>query len=417
MYAFILKKKITIRTNDFIRTYLPHEDGFKNIELCKTYIHCGSEKELILKYLQKTNESLDNLVFINETQLLSWNYTPPRIGRLSAKIYNNNLELYESKNSLIDQLKILKQRSPDKPLFKIAIINPYGANLGDSTMGATAMRYVSKIIKEYLVDFQADMFLGLKHDLAYTQIISNEDFVRNVYHKSPVVEDLAMYDAYFDFTGLMSLPRINELPVVDWFLWWCGIEPDTVPKEEKRNRLIIRESAVNFISNSLNQHISKKLILFNHKASVQLRSCPEDIAIDILKQDTDIYLVIAQPLDISHERILDFDKLTDSAQKFIALVAQMDGVITVDTFAQHVSDAYSIPTVSICSSIDPSYYSYYPYAHNIIIPNAKSLPAWKRPKLKNNEEWINIKTQYEEAWKKLDVSNILDLLNEKILFL
>jgi len=417
MYAFILKKKITIITNDFIRTYLPQEKGFKNIELCKTYIHCGNEKELILEYLQKTNESLDNLVFINETQLLSWKYTPPRIGRLSAKIYNNNLELYESKNPLIDQLNILKQKFTDKSLFTIAIINPYGANLGDSTMGATAMRYISKIIKEHLGDFKADMFLGLKQDLVYAQIISDGDWVGNVYHKSPLVEDLAMYDAYFDFTGLMNLPRINELPMVDWFLWWCGIEPEDVESECKRNKLVIAQNIYKSISDYLEPYTKVKKLFFNPKASVALRSCPDAIAKKILKEllnlEPSLYIIIDQDIEYKHKRVINLHKEIDSPQKFIALVAQVDGVITVDTFTHHIAAAFSIPAVTVTTSLDPQSYRYYPFAYNTTIPNAKKLPAWNKFKV-NKDEWQKIKPQYDKAWMKLDISMLLNALNEKI---
>jgi len=91
----------------------------------------------------------------------------------------------------------------------------------------------------------------------------------------------------------------------------------------------------------------------------------------------------------------------------------MDGVITVDSFAIHQADIGAIPTITIFSSVDPAAYPYYPFNEGVGIPGYADLPAYKRPKVAE-EEWAKIKTDYHAAWASLSPAEVLKMLKEKM---
>lgn len=416
MYAFLVKKKLSIQVDNFFRVYNPVTD-LSQASPSKMYIHCGREQELIVKLLEEENRDREDIVLVNEAQLLSLDLTPPRLGRMSAKLITPTLTLYNDKSPLLKQLQILKQKNPNKATFRIAILNSYGSNLGDAMMGASAMRWVSQILKKYLGGFNVDLYIGLCKDSTAADIISYEDWVANVFSFTPTVDEFSIYDAYFDFTGLLSLPRFNKMPIVDWFLWWFGLEPDEIPLEKKRNKVNIREQSLEYVRELLEPFKSKKVFLFNHESSTNLRSCPGYVAVKIIKKILEkhlsVHVVIAQELEFKHKRLLNLSQAINSVQRYIALVTEVDAVITVDTFAQHIADAASVATVALFSSIDPMFYKYYPFSENITIPDAKKLPAWGKAKL-NQEEWLLVKPLYLRAWEKLNVGNVLKSLNKKM---
>jgi hypothetical protein len=109
---------------------------------------------------------------------------------------------------------------------------------------------------------------------------------------------------------------------------------------------------------------------------------------------------------------VDLSNKIDSPQKFEALVAQVDGLITVDTFGVHVADAANVPTVGLFASIPPDAYPFYPLHYSILIPGGKDLPAYRKFKVNDDTEWAKIKDEYAGAWAKLDEREVLDGLNK-----
>lgn len=424
MHVFVTAKETTASSNKFVRAYPAGElNGETPVD--KMFVDCGGESKVLQDAFAKLEQDKPEaerapspVSLVGEPQLIAWEPCPPRMGRYAAKLLTAQLHLHDESEPLILQLKALKAQKPNKQHFRFAVINAYGTNLGDATLGSTAMRYVAKVIEEYLGSFNADIFVGVQANPANADIVSHEPWVASVFFQSPTLQAFTRYDGYFDFTNLINLPRIMEMPTVDWYLWWCGLNPDIISPEHKRNRMPIRWDAWQQIANLLRNHPAKKRVLFNPKASVPLRSCPPEIAANLVKKlidaDKDCHVVIDQPLTFTHKRLIDLSGKIDSPTKFMALVAQLDGVITVDSFAPQLADACSTPTVHITTTLPPETYPYYPHSQVVEIPNARSLPAWKKFKLATEEEWIEIKADYEKAWSALDMKQIMKLLNEKI---
>jgi hypothetical protein len=423
MRAFIAHEEVTVTTPQYSRHYRAKPAGTE-VPLDRVIIDTGGESALVQKALEEQQKGASKaeegggegkVTLLGDKALLSWSGMPPRLGRISSHLVGEGLHHHEELAPLPLQLAALVARNPGKRHFRIAVVAAFGTNLGDCLIGMTAMRLVVETIRHALPGFLLDMLLCSSGNLANLDIVGHEPWVGELHVLGLSVTDFARYDAYFDFTGLIGLPRIMEMPMVDWFLWWSGLDPATVPDERKRNILNMPWAPWMQVSQLL-QGLSGKRVFFNPLASVPLRSIPEEQAVvlaqRLLELDPDLRLVVDRPMKLEHPRLLDLSSKINSPQKFQALVAQLDGVITVDTFAIHVADAANVPTVGLLASIPPDAYRYYPLQHGMLIPGGAELPAFRKFKVRTAEEWEMIKDAYALAWAKVDAGEVLGELRK-----
>lgn len=416
MHFFALSQDWTFETPSLRHHYRGVGD-VQSPSVERVYLAVGDEVRQHMKEAKSLGASAQPaLHIVDESALLDWSPFPTRLGRVFTYVVGDGLHVHSKDAPLSAQLQALRARKPQRRHFRIAVVNGFGANLGDSTVGITAFRVVLQYLREHLPSFSCDALLCPGASAAVADILGHEPEVERVLLHNLTVAEFAQYDAYFDFTNLINLPRYNEMPTVDWMLWWCGLAPDAVPAEHKRNRGHIRQDAWQAVQVLLRHRPGQK-VLFNPKASVPLRSMPEDVALQFAKRllelDPEIKLVIDQPMDCKHPRLIDLSGQIDSPEKFKALVGQVDGVITVDTFAIHQADISSTPCVTLFSSIAPTAYPYYPYNAGLGIPGYEALPAYQRPKVAD-EEWQHIKDAYHAAWARLNPAQVLALLREKM---
>ena len=420
MRIFALIQDLSLDTNKFHRQYLGVGD-LQTLQLENLYLDVGDEPGLISERL-KLDTSLNpshhqapGLRFIQEDILLAWPHFPTRLGRMSTRLVGDGLYLHPENAPLPAQLQALRIGKPDKQHWRVAIVHGFGSNLGDCTIGITALRVVLQCLRQHLPSLGCDILFGPGASRATIDILGQEPEVERVLFHTLSVADFSQYDAYFDFTDLTNTSH-DELSAVDWILWWCGLAPQDIPPEHKRNQGHIRQDAWQSVQALLRDQSSPK-VLFNPKASTALRSMPKDVALRfvqrLLELAPSITWVLDQPMDCQHPRLLDISGQIDSPEKFKALVGQVDGVITVDTFAIHQADISSTPCVTLFSSIAPTAYPYYPYNAGLGIPGYEALPAYQRPKVAD-EEWAQIKDAYHAAWARLNPAQVLALLREKM---
>lgn len=426
MLAFIAPEEITVTTAQYSRHYRAKQAGTE-ITLDRVIIDTGGESVVVQKAIEEQQKRASSkaeesgaeskVTMLGDKALLSWSGMPPRLGRISSHLVGEGLHRHEELAPLPLQLAALVARNPAKRHYRIAVVAAFGTNLGDCLIGMTAMRIVADTLRHALPGFLLDMLLCSSGNPANLDLVGHEPWVGELHVLGLSVTDFARYDAYFDFTGLIGLPRITEMPIVEWFLWWSGLDPVTVPAERKRNILNISWGAWSEVAQLL-RGLPGKRVLFNPKASVPLRSFPDESAVHfaqkLLELDPDLQLVVDRPLKLEHPRLLDLSEKINSPQKFQALVAQLDGVVTVDTFAIHVADAASVPTVGLFASIPPDAYPFYPMHHGLLIPGGAELPAFRKFKVKRAEEWETIKDAYALAWEKLDAGEVLQELRNKM---
>lgn len=437
MLAFIAPEEITVTTARFSRHYRPKPAGTA-LPLDRVIIDTGGEGIFVQRALDEQRKRLvkaegsggeaaekkaeadgapgdGKVTVVGDAALLSWPGLPPRLGRISSHLVGEGLHRHEELAPLPLQLAALVARNPGKRHFRIAVVAAFGTNLGDCLIGMTAIRTVVEVLRHSLPGFLLDMLLCSSGNPANVDIVSHEPWVGELHVVGPSVTDFARYDAYFDLTGLIGLPRFNELPMVDWFLWWSGLDPAAVAADRKRNILNISWDAWNQVAGLL-RAIPGKRVLFNHKASVPLRSFPVDqapfFAQKLLDLDSELQLVVTSPLKLEHPRLFDLSAKMDSVQKFEALVAQVDGLVSVDTFSIHVADAAGVPTVGLFASVPPDCYPYYPLHHGMLVAGGAELPAFRKCKVKDEAEWEAIKEPYTLAWAKFDAGEVLQELRK-----
>ncbi len=436
MHAFLPTEDFTLTTNRFSRHYLgglPKDQ----VQVERLIVDIGGESDILRKAMEEDYRKRhpvevvvdagegaeqsapgssgaaplpDDAPKVNavaEGMLLNWSGLPMRLGRLSSRyVAEGGMHLHAPEGEVLSgQLAALKARNPAKRHFRLAVVNAFGTNLGDCILGMTAFRYIAKYLQQHLPSFTIDLLLGANSGLTNFDIAGHESWVGEQLLLGPTLQEFARYDAYFDITGLISLPRITEMPIGDWYLWWNGLDPATVPAHEKRNVLYHPWPVWTEVTKLLSG-IKGTKIFFNPKASVPLRTFAEEhqakFLKTLLKLAPDVTVIVDREINLNHPRLVNLSKELNSATKFGALVAQMDGVITVDSFAIHAADCASVPTVGLFASIDPYSYPFYIHHKGMLIPGGENLPAYKRFKTNTDEEWAEIKGVYTDAWAQLD---------------
>lgn len=366
-----------------------------------------------------TDEEIqEKLRLARDEEIAQWPHFPPRLGRVSlgliekAKTFDHQNE----KNPLRQQLKLLRERHPHKKHFRFAIVNGFGGNLGDNLIGITAFRLIAKVLAAELPHFSVDILYGWQTNPACRDLLAHEPYIQNVFFSGLPLSEFGQYDAHFDIAHLILYPQYDAMPTVDWYTWWLGLEPEEIDAEQKRNRLTFPYTSWQAVE-SLLRGTPGKRILFCHRASVHLRTVPPKqvrrLITELLNADESYTLILDIGLEMMHPRLLDLNGKIDSPDKLKALIAQVDGLITIDSFAQHVADATATPSVLLSVALPLSHYPYYPHMQGILVPGAEKLPAWKRVKT-SEEEWAKMEPDYVKAWKKLKGKVIWQALIKKI---
>lgn len=126
--------------------------------------------------------------------------------------------------------------------------------------------------------------------------------------------------------------------------------------------------------------------------------------------------------DFKHERFMNLQKFSKTSDDFAAILSMVDGIISVDTLAYHLADAFSIPAVAMFTSIPPEWrIKYYPYVDGIMLEEENG-PLFGKHKVdrkdefdtSNEEELEENKKQIEELtkrakelWDQLDIQGVL----------
>lgn len=424
MQALTVTEEVVLNSTRFFRKY-PSVPVGTEADVDKILVDVYGEARLLDEILTKKAQSNvqstalkantddqgkpDGVLFSKEENIVAWQHSPARLGRVSSKFVGEGLYTHEETEVLPAQLKALQAHKSTKRHFRFAVVNGFGSNLGDNTIGITAFRVVAEHLNLHFQSFSIDILFGPDTSPANADIVGHEPWVDQVLFQGPTLVKFAEYDAYFDISGLITLPKFDEIPTVDWYLWWFGLDPKQAPPEKKRNKGHIRWDAWNAVHALLKETTGKK-VLFNPKASVPLRSMPAGVASKFAKRllelDPEMKLVVDQPIDLKHKRLIDLSGKIDSPEKFKALIAQVDGLISVDSFAPQFADAASVPCVHLCATLPADIYPYYPLSKVIELPGLQGLPGYRKFKV-SDDEWQNIEDDYLKAWQQVDPKNVL----------
>ena len=315
-------------------------------------------------------------------------------------------------NALIAQLQALRAAHPGRQHYRLLLINAFGANLGDNLIGLTAFRHVLPVLRAQLPAVAVDVLLGWHADDRLARQFRNVDGIESIRTQGPTLAELGRYQALFDTSNLLDLPRYGKLPRVDWHLWWMGLDPARVPAAEKRNAVAIPDADRQFVGEKLPPADGPR-ILINPLASVALRSMPESairrLVAALLADWPEARIILLQPIVLEHPRVCHLTGVIATSDHLAALVAAVDGLIGVDTSTAHLADATATPAVTLFSAIAPDLYPYYPLVEALVLPDADKLPAWGKDKV-SPEIWAGMADRYEAAWQALDPGTVIAAL-------
>lgn len=311
---------------------------------------------------------------------------------------------------LSDQMESLKAARPEGRRFRFLLINGFGTNLGDNLIGLSAFSHVLALLRSVAGEVSVDVMLGWHEDDRLERLYRGREGIAAILTQGMSLAELSGYDGVFDNSALLSLPRYGTMPMVDWYLWWMGIDPATIPDAEKRNTLAVPDRSRASLAPKLSVGEGVR-ILVNPDASTPLRSMPESavrrLIAALLARWPDGRVVLTRPLEIRDSRVervspADIDELA-------ALVERCDALIGVDTYTQHLADALGVPSLTLYTSVSPGLYPYYPLSEALVLPNAQRLPGWGKPKLPPRL-WRFVSDIYEKGWGELDYGSVMDTL-------
>lgn len=378
-----------------------------------TEVHIAAQNELRLvrSALHKTypQESVDQLIrMLSPPSLALLPGMPPFLG---PRAFADPLSECPA-NCLETQLQALRTAHPGRGHYRLLIINAFGTNLGDNLMGLTAFRQALAVLRQQLPSVSIDVLLGWHSDDRLTRLFRAVDGIEVIRTQGLTFAELMSYQALFDTGGLLSLPGYGQRPMVDWYLWWLGLDPTNVPTTEKRNAVFVAKENRQWVASHLPITTGLRLLI-NPKASVALRSMPESyyarLVACLLACWPEAQIILLQPLPIDDPRVLNLAAAITNVDQLGALVAAMDGLIGVDTYTAHLADATSTPAVTLYTSLLPDLYPYYPLEKSLVLPGAEQLPGWGKPKV-SPTAWVAMASAYEAAWQAWDPESIIRCL-------
>ncbi|MBS0355073.1 MAG: hypothetical protein JSR83_14385 [Proteobacteria bacterium] len=410
MYFYYLTRPLQLRTREQSK-YLPAAAKPGAPAATEVYVAAQREVKLIHQAIRQTYPDTppgDIVRLLAPAMQGLLPGVPPRLGA-EGLIADGKA----GADCLTGQLQALRAAQPDRRHFRLLLVNGFGANLGDNLVGLTAFRHVLPVLQAHLPDFSVDVLLGWhSHDeLAYQ--FQGLQGVDTVHTQGLTLAELGRYQALFDTSNLIEAPRYGELPMVDWYLWWMGVDYGGIAPEAKRNMLALRDADRGVVAARLAQIDAGPRILINPKASVPLRSMPEPalhrLVARILSDWPTAQIVLVQSFDVEHPRIHVLDDVVNTPGRLAALTAAVDALIGVDTYTQHLADATATPAVTICTTMGAELFPYYPLHAVQLLPRAEALAGWGRPKVPD-AEWPGMAEDYACAWQELEPGILLEAL-------
>lgn len=410
MHAYYLSRPLTLCTS-VQSHHLKAATQVATPTTTEVYIAAQNELKLVRSALVAAypREPVDQLLHVlTPESVADLPGLPPRLGVQAFA----DPEAEAPANSLGAQLRTLKAGQQGRHHFRLLLVNALGANLGDNLIGLTAFRHVLAVLREQLPAVSVDVLLGWHPDDRLARLYRDIDGIDIIRTQGLTLAELGRYQALFDTSNLINLPRHGQLAMVDWYLWWMGLDPVRIPAAEKRNAVAIPDAERQFVATCLPPAAGPRFLL-NPQASVPLRSMPAVTTRRLLETllsawpEAQIIMVGSAPFE--HPRVVNLAGLITDVDRLAALVAAMDGLIGVDTYTTHLADAAATPAVTLYSTIPPERYPYYPLDEALVLPNAGQLPVWGKGKVAT-EIWAGVADTYEAAWQALDLGTVIAAL-------
>ncbi|MBL3519830.1 hypothetical protein [Aliarcobacter lanthieri] len=365
--------------------------------------------------LAKVDKNKYMAKIINENSVKENPRFPVELGILNKQEFENrtkfeNIDFFDIKEqNLFHQLKSFHKGS-----ISVAVIGSLGNSISDMIASMSALRIFYKKLKEIYSNVKLDIYIRASNNSYYNRdkdIYRTQEYINEILPLSIDSKKICEYDYYVD--NSIDISKILDLNIIDSWLLKFGIDYKTVPNLDKYSILKTEHfTLTKGLQNKLTEVKKKgKLLLYHPYSATINKSIPQSFAIDILKsliEKLDDYIIVTTlNIDpkIKSDNLFDLSSFSKTIEDFMFIVSSMDKIITANTSALHISDAFMIPTVCIMTNEDYStILKYYNYVKPIFIKNSsKNLSKFV---YENDLLTIN---KFDE-WKKLKVEKIINLL-------
>ncbi|RJR45970.1 MAG: lipopolysaccharide heptosyltransferase family protein [Desulfobacteraceae bacterium] len=167
-------------------------------------------------------------------------------------------------------------------------------------------------------------------------------------------------DYVVDFSESLQSPDFNSMNLTDYFLKRFGI--DNGGCANKAPRLLLPcsggTSKVCKAMDRLRKRVrSERIVLLQGRSSNPLRDLPEELLTHVAESFPDIGFVSPDAFSALHSdavrlrNIEDMSPWVSSLEEYMNLVASCDAVVSTDTAAYHLAEAFGIPSLALFGPI------------------------------------------------------------------
>lgn len=228
---------------------------------------------------------------------------------------------------------------------RVHVLNGMGVTLGDSVIGLTAITAIKRcypqlsfvIYRPRLAPLHVSEFYELAAPLIGTLV------------NLPVkLESLPPDEFQIDLGNHLFWPNFSSMPMIDFFLWALGVNPEDFDARDKSNQWLN-----NLPIPTLHVDVRpREYSLFCPTASTPIRSMPSSFRVHAVDALWNKYrLPILGFGRVEHPKYRDISDLCKTTAAFIAWIKNARALLATDTAAIHIAAGFSIPTLGLFTTI------------------------------------------------------------------
>ncbi len=290
---------------------------------------------------------------------------------------------------------------------RTAIINGFGTGIGDYVVGLTAWRVVrERMLAAGCSEVRTEIW-GRTHAIPRARVACpSEPSITGIRALPVTLDEFLELDGYWDLSGMLDRPAFKQMPTIDFFLAALGVDPASVSAEQKRNRVLVPEPIQAEIDTAL-AGLGERFVLLHPASSTPLRDMPVPIMsrlLDELAQRTDLQIASLHPLPVAAERYADLSSLFRSHQHFCAVIRRAAGLLTIDTSAYHIADAFDVPSLVIFTTVPPERWTvYYPTVEGVMLEGVRESKYFGLHRSADPDVLRDIRN----FWERLDLTQLV----------
>jgi ADP-heptose:LPS heptosyltransferase len=247
------------------------------------------------------------------------------------------------------ELKIVEHIPPES---KVLILRSGG--VGDHVMFLPALCAMKKAVGP-------NVHITLATQKEKHPIFNGQDAIEGLLPLPLGLDHVLGFDFVSDLSGSLCDDAFNALPMTDYFLTIMGLDPDKGWDKSPRMHWngMFSEKIEKALAAKKRLHPHRPMVVLEWKSSVPLRDFPAERLIGLAGSFPDVHFLTAKALGeraLSYLQenkmsVTDVSPLIESLEDYISLFWLCDGVVSTDTAAYHLAEAFGKPSLALFGPI------------------------------------------------------------------